>query len=286
MSLSLTFLSWNIAGNLFSNSIIDDIKLILLDNPNLFCFCIQEIGPTEETTKFGIPERFNEWKTSLLNFLKPNYKLISSESCGGVVLFIFENLNCKINISYLETKFNFLGNEEIPPNKASICIKLLINSKLIFSIIGNHLEAYDEKYNIRNKQLLEAIELSKESDYIIILGDLNYRIDMNYERSCNLSYNNNIKELIKRDQLKRSISENIEFSNILEEEIQFLPTYKYDLNSNLYDTSEKKRIPSYTDRIIYIINNNNKLPIINNYNRIENKFSDHRAVYLKMLINF
>ena len=36
-----------------------------------------------------------------------------------------------------------------------------------------------------------------------------------------------------------------------EASISFFPTYKFDLYSNIYDTSKKQRIPAYTDRILY-----------------------------------
>lgn len=36
------------------------------------------------------------------------------------------------------------------------------------------------------------------------------------------------------------------FKNFLEGRITFEPTYKYELNSDEYDRSEKCRIPSYT----------------------------------------
>ena len=39
-----------------------------------------------------------------------------------------------------------------------------------------------------------------------------------------------------------------------EDAITFLPTFKYNKNSDVYDTSKKQRTPSYTDRILFSIN--------------------------------
>jgi len=33
--------------------------------------------------------------------------------------------------------------------------------------------------------------------------------------------------------------------------INFKPTFKYDNDSDVYDTSKKMRVPSWTDRILY-----------------------------------
>ena len=41
------------------------------------------------------------------------------------------------------------------------------------------------------------------------------------------------------------------FRGYNEGEIAFAPTYKYDLFSEDYDTSEKMRIPAWTDRILW-----------------------------------
>ncbi|NXD27560.1 INP5K phosphatase, partial [Spelaeornis formosus] len=37
--------------------------------------------------------------------------------------------------------------------------------------------------------------------------------------------------------------------------LHFQPTYKFDLNSEVYDTSEKKRKPAWTDRILWKVKN-------------------------------
>lgn len=41
------------------------------------------------------------------------------------------------------------------------------------------------------------------------------------------------------------------FTNFAEGAIKFPPTYKFDPHTNIYDTTEKKRTPSYTDRILW-----------------------------------
>jgi len=41
------------------------------------------------------------------------------------------------------------------------------------------------------------------------------------------------------------------FHGFIEGELQFAPTYKYDSFSDDYDTSEKGRIPAWTDRVMW-----------------------------------
>lgn len=41
------------------------------------------------------------------------------------------------------------------------------------------------------------------------------------------------------------------FKGFIEGEINFAPTYKYDLFSDDYDTGDKQRIPAWTDRVLF-----------------------------------
>jgi hypothetical protein len=74
------------------------------------------------------------------------------------------------------------------------------------------------------------------------------------------------------------------FVGFKEKPIEFAPTYKFDINSNNYDTSAKKRVPSWCDRILYKIEKNEQNDFIEcnqlSYNSINNyNQSDHKPVF-------
>lgn len=60
-----------------------------------------------------------------------------------------------------------------------------------------------------------------------------------------------------------------------EARITFLPTYKYDIGTDTYDTSEKARIPAWCDRVLRKGDNIRQI----NYDAAPLRFSDHRPVY-------
>ena len=62
---------------------------------------------------------------------------------------------------------------------------------------------------------------------------------------------------------------------LLEGPLTFHPTYKYNKQSNEYDTSKKMRVPAWCDRVLWVESDNIKQAA---YERAENMFSDHRPV--------
>jgi len=65
------------------------------------------------------------------------------------------------------------------------------------------------------------------------------------------------------------------FRGYEEGEIGFAPTYKYNTGTDIYDTSEKQRVPAWTDRIVWLRSDGLQQLV---YNRNEILFSDHRPV--------
>jgi endonuclease/exonuclease/phosphatase family metal-dependent hydrolase len=116
-----------------------------------------------------------------------------------------------------------------------------------------------------------------DHEICILNGDLNYRIDHNRESIINRVKNNDLGPLLERDQLlvERKKNPGFRLRAFQEGPLTFAPTYKYDVGTDTYDTSEKKRSPAWCDRLLY--RGLGKIKQID-YRRWEVKASDHRPV--------
>ena len=117
-----------------------------------------------------------------------------------------------------------------------------------------------------------------DNEICILNGDLNYRIDTMGRDTVVKAVNvQNFAKLLERDQLLVSRRRNPGFRIRAFEEfpIAFAPTYKYDIGSDQYDTSEKHRAPAWCDRILY--HGAGKIKQLD-YRRHELRISDHRPV--------
>lgn len=120
-----------------------------------------------------------------------------------------------------------------------------------------------------------------DHEVCIVNGDLNYRIDtMGRDAVVSAVKAGNLEKLLERDQLLVSKRKNPGFRlrAFQEMPITFNPTYKYDVGSDTYDTSEKKRAPAWCDRILYRDGHITKRIKQFDYRRHEVRVSDHRPV--------
>ena len=117
-----------------------------------------------------------------------------------------------------------------------------------------------------------------DNEICILNGDLNYRIDaMGRDIVIKAIQAGNFAKLLERDQLLVSRRKNPGFRlrAFMEFPIALAPTYKYDVGTDRYDTSEKHRAPAWCDRILY--KGAGKVKQLD-YRRHEMRTSDHRPV--------
>ncbi|KAJ3191067.1 inositol polyphosphate 5-phosphatase [Entophlyctis luteolus] len=149
-------------------------------------------------------------------------------------------------------------------------------------------------------------------DAVFWFGDLNYRVNGTrnmVDSLLNRKYEGCLEIMLMNDQLSREMKENQILKEFKEPPIQFLPTYKFnrrktcscvkfmkcfrkssrkvhvDFEENIYDTSKKQRIPSWTDRILFSAINLVVTPVI--YGSVmEPQESDHKPVFGVFTLKF
>ncbi|RMZ77215.1 hypothetical protein DV738_g4512, partial [Chaetothyriales sp. CBS 135597] len=186
-------------------------------------------------------------------------------------------------------------------NKGGLVTRFIIDDTSV-CLINCHLAAGQTQTSHRNNDLatiLESENLAQEPslderislfigggdgtqildhEICILNGDLNYRIDtVPRDTVIKMIKANDIAKLLERDQImlsRRRVS-GFRLSSFVESPITFAPTYKYDVGTDNYDTSEKKRAPAWCDRILY--RGPGRVKQLE-YRRHEVKASDHRPV--------
>jgi len=89
-------------------------------------------------------------------------------------------------------------------------------------------------------------------DRVIVMGDWNYRIDGTRDDVEAMVTAGDVEGLLTRDQFTREHVGGRVARGYAEGPMQFRPTYKWDRGaSGGYDTGEKRRIPAWTDRILF-----------------------------------
>ena len=299
----MLFVTWNIGGFPFKGDI--DISEIFMKNyfyntsqfPDIVIISIQEIVPLKYKN-IRNPESNKEnvkiWTQSLkrtLNkvFPEKNYNDVIKLDLIGLFIILLvrvEVLDKMIFNDYTENKKGKFGYG----NKGYFTFSFQYSNK-IFSIASGHLESGSKKNNKRIKTLEEILNRDinvdsekvhkfKDADYWILLGDLNFRIDLTYETAISLIQEKNYFDLYGMDQFHLAYEdENYPFlkENINEGPINFGPTYKFEKNSDAYDYDDEKiRVPSWCDRIFFC---KKKGIRVLSYESIPNlKLSDHRPV--------
>eukprot|EP00127_Corallochytrium_limacisporum_P006459 Clim_evm2s228 gene=Clim_evmTU2s228 len=94
-------------------------------------------------------------------------------------------------------------------------------------------------------------DLTTRFDRVCWFGDMNYRVDGSRKIVDAVIRNGMLEVLHANDQLRKEMRRGRVLQGFQEGELLFAPTYKFDNGTDIYDTSKKCRIPSYTDRILF-----------------------------------
>ncbi|XP_077336106.1 synaptojanin-1 isoform X6 [Lithobates pipiens] len=186
------------------------------------------------------------------------YVLLASEQLVGVCLFVFIRPQHAPFIRDVAVDTVKTGMGGATGNKGAVAIRMLFHTTTL-CFVCSHFAAGQSQVKERNEDYNEIVRklsfpmgrMLFSHDYVFWCGDFNYRIDFPNEDVKELIRSQNWDSLIPGDQLIKQKDSGQVFRSFLEGKINFAPTYKYDLFSDDYDTSEKCRTPAWTDRILW-----------------------------------
>ncbi|KAL8686932.1 MAG: hypothetical protein Q9224_005297 [Gallowayella concinna] len=251
--------------------------------------------------------QYKDWRDHLVrcveDFMPMNesYSVLHTASMVGLFSCIFVKSSRRSRIGSVHAAEIKRGMGGLHGNKGALIVRFHFSDSSI-CLINCHLAAGQTQTMHRNNDIaaiLESLALPPEHDLqnccdsftgggdgsmildheiCILNGDLNYRIDtMSRDIVLKAIQSKNLTKLLERDQLLVSRRKNPVFGlkAFAEFPIDFDPTYKYDVGSDTYDSSEKHRAPAWCDRILY--RGAGKIKQLD-YRRHELKVSDHRPV--------
>ena len=292
--------TWNIGGSSCQNS---DITALFKKNifynenksPDIVVVAMQEIVKLNfaNIVLNSNQEIITEWTQNIISnlqkvFTKDLYSPLKILNLVGIYLIVLLKEDLKRNVFLLEHNITKTGMYGTLGNKGFFTITLQIFDKIL-SIGSGHLEAGQGKNKERIDTLIRILNKNiniqedefisfKDTDYWIILGDLNFRIELSYEDAISCIQEKNYDVLYGMDQFNSSCEENpILKKHMNEKRISFDPTYKYEKDSNEYAFDEDKvRVPAWTDRILFCKNKGMKNLTYDSITSL--RYSDHRPV--------
>ena len=221
------------------------------------------------------------------------FLLVTSVQLVGVCLFVFIRTPLAAHIKDVCNDQVKTGLGGATGNKGGVAIRFRYKATSLCFVCA-HFAAGQHQVKERNDDYAEITRRIQfpmgrsinSHDYVFWCGDFNYRLEkISNEEVRQAAAARDFDLLVVHDQLKLSQTAGQTFKGYIEGEIKFAPTYKYDTNSNDYDSSEKCRVPAYTDRILFKkrheTHEGEELTDpdqIKFYNRVELLSSDHRPV--------
>ncbi|KAJ3415822.1 hypothetical protein HDV05_004095 [Chytridiales sp. JEL 0842] len=255
-------------------------------------------GHKNNHAKSNADGRFTAWKERLTRcvreLLGAKYRMVECQQLVGLFQCIFIQEKETLRLRAVSTHQVKTGLGGFHGNKGAVATRFILEESS-FCFVNCHLAAHQNEVSARNNDAVSirdklsfapiASELSfvpggdgsliLDHENVIISGDLNYRIDLPRHKVLEAIQQERYSYLMDYDQLIRQMTSNslFGFRGFNEAPINFAPTFKYDPFTTSYDTSEKKRVPAYCDRILSRGNF-----VQTSYERYECTISDHRPI--------
>ncbi|XP_066455764.1 inositol polyphosphate 5-phosphatase K isoform X2 [Eleutherodactylus coqui] len=261
LKLQLQIVTWNVGTAPPPRDLSSLLQLDSSDaNIDLYVIGLQEVN--SRMVNFLSDLAFDDsWSLYFMDILAPlGYVKLSSIRMQGLLLLIFVKHKHIPFIQDIQTNYIRTGLYGYWGNKGGVTIRMSVYGHML-CFMNCHLPAHVEYINQRLddfEKMLEAQQFGEnigsilDHDAVFWFGDLNFRIaDFGIHFIREVINGNKYNLLWEKDQLNIAKKKERFLQGFMEGPLKFKPTYKFDINSDVYDTSGKKRKPAWTDRILW-----------------------------------
>ncbi|XP_063492830.1 phosphatidylinositol polyphosphate 5-phosphatase type IV isoform X6 [Symphalangus syndactylus] len=251
-NMALFVATWNMQGQ---KELPPSLNEFLLPAEADYAQDLYVIGVQE-----GCSDR-REWETRLQETLGPHYVLLSSAAHGVLYMSLFIRRDL--------IWFCSAGDGKVAE-------RLLDYARTVQAL------ALPRNVPDTNPYRSSAADVTTRFDEVFWFGDFNFRLSGGRTVVDALLCQGlvvDVPALLQHDQLIREMRKGSIFKGFQEPDIHFLPSYKFDIGKDTYDSTSKQRTPSYTDRVLYRSRHKGDICPVSYSSCPGIKTSDHRPVY-------
>ena len=231
------------------------------------------------------------WISNILAYIDDNtneYLVLANKFLMGIGIIIIIHHSQIAKISHIQSQTVATGKGNIIGNKGAAAISFQF-METTFLFVNCHLAARAERFEKRAKNFyrivkelkignIKNVDILHQFQHVFWFGDLNYRIEKEFNQVIQIINQKKWENLLEFDQLYHAMNFDAVFSGFTEGKISFCPTYRWSKSENIV-SNKRNQPPSYTDRILYRSLPNSLSLWQETYTSAPNCFgSDHRPI--------
>ncbi|KAK1892005.1 Phosphatidylinositol 45-bisphosphate 5-phosphatase A [Dissostichus eleginoides] len=258
----LHIITWNVGSATPPDDITSLLGLNVGDgNTDMYIIGLQEVNSMINKRLKDVLFT-DQWSEVCMERLSPfGYVLVTSQRMQGCLLLVFAKYFHLPFLRGVQTETTRTGLGGYWGNKGGVSARMSVFGHTI-CFLNCHLPAHMENSEQRMEDFESILQQQQfegqaatgvlDHDVVFWFGDLNFRIDvLDMQVVKSAIDNNKYQMLLEKDQLNMAKDSETVLEGFQEGALKFPPTYKFDVGTDTYDTSGKKRKPAWTDRILW-----------------------------------
>lgn len=255
-------ITWNVGSAMPPEDITSLLGLNVGDgNTDMYIIGLQEVNSMINKRLKDVLFT-DQWSEVCMDALSPfGYVLVTSQRMQGMLLLVFSKYFHLPFLRGIQTQTTRTGLGGIWGNKGGVSARMNVFGHSI-CFLNCHLPAHMENSDQRMEDFESILQQQQfevqaatgvlDHDVVFWFGDLNFRIeDLDMQVVKAAIDSNKLSTLWEKDQLNIAKDSETVLEGFHEGPLKFPPTYKFDVGTDTYDTSGKKRKPAWTDRILW-----------------------------------